>query len=185
MNQPLPFVSWMVLGLLATRLASAAPSSTAAVDFGTFIPPENGKTYVEVNVPSHLLNLAARLAEKAEPEAAKLLRGLQSVRVHVIGLDDSNQTELTERVRKLSADLDAKGWLRVVTVREKTQEVGVYVKHRGDEAIEGVVVTVLSGSKEAVLVHVAGDITPEQLAALGERLNIEPLRQVGNAIPKS
>lgn len=178
-------ISSILLGLFATHLATAAPTSPAMVDFGTFVPPANGKTYVEVNVPSHLLNLAARLAEKAEPEAAKLLRGLQSIRVHVIGLDDSNQNELTERVRKLSSDLDAKGWLRVVTVREKDQDVGVYLKHRGDEAIEGVVVTVLSGSKEAVLVHVAGDITPDQLAALGERLNIDPLRKVGNVIPKS
>ena len=46
-------------------------------------------------------------------------------------------------------------------------------------------VTVLDGNKqEAVVVNVVGDIKPEQLAALGEAMNIEPLKKAGGSIKK-
>jgi hypothetical protein len=56
---------------------------------------------------------------------------------------------------------------------------------RGSEAIEGVAVTVLQGNSEAVLVNVVGDIKPEQLATLGERFDIEPLKKIGTTVKKS
>jgi hypothetical protein len=41
-----------------------------------------------------------------------------------------------------------------------------------------VVVTVLDQSNEAVLINVVGEVVPEQLASLGERFDIEPLRDL-------
>ncbi|MBL9127682.1 MAG: DUF4252 domain-containing protein [Verrucomicrobiales bacterium] len=155
------------------------------VDFGKFTPPSGGGQFVEINVKSGLIGLAARLAEKAEPEVAGLLRGLQAVRVNVIGIDDANRTELGERLAKIRSELEDKGWERIVTVQEKSQDVGVYVKHRGEESIEGVVVTVVEANKEAVLVNVVGDIRPEQLVTVGEKLGIEPLKKAAKAGTKA
>jgi len=57
--------------------------------------------------------------------------------------------------------------------------VGVFVKMREDESIDGVVVTVIDRSDDkAVFVNVVGNITPEQISALGEGLNIEPLAKL-------
>jgi len=55
-------------------------------------------------------------------------------------------------------------------------------KMHGSESVEGLVVTVLQGNKEAVLVNVVGDIRPEKLAMIGERFGIEPLKQVGKQL---
>jgi len=63
--------------------------------------------------------------------------------------------------------------------------VNVFLKTREQEAVEGIVVTILQGGKEAVLINVVGDIRPEQIATLGERFNLEPLKQAGRAIGKS
>ena len=49
---------------------------------------------------------------------------------------------------------------------------------RGEETIEGLVVTVISGGREVVLVNIVGDIKPEQIATLAERFNIDPLKDV-------
>jgi hypothetical protein len=76
--------------------------------------------------------------------------------------------------------LEGQGWTRVVTVQEggKDQDVGVYVKMNTDDTIDGVVVTVIdAGEKQAVLVNVVGNIKPEQIAALGRQLHIDPLAQ--------
>lgn len=149
-------------------------------DFGKFTAAEGGQL-VEVNIRSTLIGLAAKFAERAEPQVADLLRSLKSVRVNVVGVDDKNRSELAERISKARADLDAKGWEQVVRVEEKKESVGVYLKQRGEEAIEGLVVMVVDGDKEAVFVNVVGDLRPEKLALIGERLGIEPLKKAGEA----
>ena len=162
----------------------AADTPPGYVDFGKFSPPASGGEFVEVHIKSNLIAMMARLVEKNEPEAAELLRGLQLVRVNVIGLDDENRAEMEKRVKKLRGELEASGWERVVTSQKKNEDVGVYIKTRGQEAVEGVVVTVIEGGREAVFVNIVGDLKPEKIALIGERLNIEPLKKVGQAIGK-
>lgn len=163
---------------------AAEGASGGLIDFGKFTPPAKGGEYVEVKIGPNLIGLVARLAEKQEPEAAKLLRGLQSVRVNVIGLDDANRAEVSGRLEAVRQQLDGGGWERIVTAQQKDQEVGVYLKLRGEESVEGLVVTVIEGNKQAVLVNIVGDIRPEQVAALGERLDIEPLKKAGESLKK-
>jgi len=43
---------------------------------------------------------------------------------------------------------------------------------------------VLSGNKEAVLVNIVGNIQPDKIALIGERFNIEPLKEIGGSMPK-
>lgn len=154
------------------------------VDFGKLAPPGAGGKFVEVNISAGLLTMAARLAHKTEPEVAEVLRGLKAARVHVVGLDNENRDDLEARVKALRAELDAKGWDRVVTAQGKGKDVGVHIKTRGEEAIEGVVVTVLEDRREAVFANLVGNVQPEKLAAVGEKLNLEPLKQAGEAIEK-
>jgi len=154
------------------------------VDFGKLSPSASGGEFVEVHIKSNLISMVARLTEKHEPEVAELLRGLQLVRVNVIGLGDDNRAEVEKRVKTIRGELDRKGWERIVTAQKQDEDVGVYVKTRGDEAVEGIVVTVLEGNKEAVLVNIVGDLKPEKIALIGERLNIEPLKKVGDSLKR-
>jgi hypothetical protein len=172
------------LALLATLLcvSASAASQPGEVDFGKLGQPDKGGKYIEVNVGRNLLSLAAKLIDKQQPEAAKLLRSVQLVRVNVIGLSDDNRDDIQKRVGNIHTQLGQASWDRIVTVQEgnKTEEVSVFVKARGDEALEGLVVTVVDpNGKEAVLVNVVGDIKPEQIAELGEALNINPLKEIG------
>jgi hypothetical protein len=172
------------VALLGVVLAADKPSA-GFVDFGTFTRDSANAEFVEVSIGSNLLSMAARLAGAKEPEAAEVLRGLQTVRVNVIGLGDNNRAEVVDRIEKIRGELVAKGWERIVTAQKKGEDVGVYVKTRGEEAVEGVVVTVLDSRKEAVLINIVGDIKPEKLSVLGERLDIEPLKKAGQALKKS
>lgn len=168
----------------ATSLSALAANLPGHVDFGKFAPSDSGGEFVEVNIQSNLISMVARLAEKSEPDAAELLRGLKLVRVNVIGLNDDNRAEMAKRIKAIRSELDSKGWERVVTAQKKDEDVGVYIKTRGDEAVEGLVVTVIDGNREAVFINIVGDLKPEKIAMVGERLNIEPLKQVGQAIGK-
>ena len=148
------------------------------VNFGSFSASKGRGEFVEVNVPSNLISLAARFVQAKDPDAAQLLNGLKLVRVNVIGLDDDNREELQKRALKVRADLTGKGWERIVTAQEKDQDVSVYLKMADKTAVQGLAVVVMDVS-DAVFVNVVGDIKPDQIAALGEKLNINPLKKLG------
>jgi virulence-associated protein VapD len=172
------------LTLLATTLLAADPPA-GTFDFGSFTPPAAGGEYVEVNLRGNLLAMAARLIAREEPDVAELVRGIQGVRVNVVSLDDQNRAEIQQRLGDIRRQLTAQGWDRVVTAQTGSEDVGVYLRTRGDEAVEGVAVTVIEGNRQAVFVNVVGDIRPEKLAELGERLGIEPLKEAGLKVKRA
>jgi len=155
------------------------------VDFGTFSPPKEGGEFVEVNIPPSLIWLAAHLVEKQEPEAAQLLSGLKFVRVNVIGLSDENRAEIQARAQKVRQELTGKGWERIVTAQQKNQDVRIFLKMTDSSTVQGLVVVVMDDKDHAVFVNVVGDIKPEQIALLGDKLQIDPLKKIGKVGEKS
>ncbi|HTX65848.1 MAG TPA: DUF4252 domain-containing protein [Opitutaceae bacterium] len=183
---------WFVLSAVSTLtagvLAAAEPAAPAPgwVDFGTLTPAAEGK-FVEVNLSEGLLKFAATLAAKQEPDAAGLIRNLRHVRVNVLDLTDANRAATVEKVTAIRQQLAAAGWAPIVDVREppKGDDVRIFAKMRGEEAIEGLVITVIDGDHEVVLVNVVGDIKPEQIATLAEHYDIKALKHFQPAKPKA
>jgi hypothetical protein len=172
------------LALAAFTLTSMAETSPGFVEFGKFKPPGNGAEYVEVQLRSNLLNLASRIVAKEEPDAAKLIKSVELIQVRVVGITPENSTEITKRLENIRTDLESNEWERNVSVQGKNGEnVAVFTKTKGAESIAGIAVTV-KDEKHIVLVNLVGDIKPEQIAALGESLNIAPLKEAGAAIKK-
>jgi hypothetical protein len=154
------------------------------VDFGTFASAASGGEFVEVNVTSSLISLAASFVEKEEPDVAKLLKGVQLVHVNVVGINDENKSDLDARAQKIRKELENKGWEKIVTAQERDQNVGIYLKTHDNGNVQGLVVIALDGKKEAVFVNVVGDIKPDQLSTLGDRLHIDPLKKLGRSEEK-
>ena len=180
LNRNAAVTALLSLSLITPAFAdSGSKSPGAEVDLGTWMPPSNGGEFVEVNLKENILGMAARLATKDQPEIAELLGGIHSIRVNVIGLDDGNRSDTTDRIKVLRGKLDSAGWERVVTANENHSDVVVQLKTHGKEAVEGLVVSVLQDGKQAVVVNIVGDIRPEKLALLGEKFGIDPLKQLG------
>jgi hypothetical protein len=178
MTRPMPFLTLaMVLPIAAGMTAGAANLPPGQIDFGEFTPPSGGE-FVEVNLPGSLIALGAKFVEKEEPDVAKLINGIKQVRVNVIGLNDENRDDLQQRAQKLRNELVKKGWERIVMAKQDQQDVGVYLKMDAKSVVQGLVVVVLEGNKQAVFVNVVGDIRPEQLSMLGEKFHIDPLKNL-------
>jgi len=176
-------IAALAVGVNLNVLASPPPGQ---VDFGPFTPPGDDGQFVEIQINSNLLSLAAQVVGKQQPDAAKLLRSVQLVHVNVIGLTDANRADLVKQVHQIRHDLDAQGWDHNVAVQEKDgQDVGIYTKTRGGEALAGLVVTVIDPNDSVVLINIVGDIRPEQVAALGDKLDIKPLKDVGAALKEA
>ena len=168
-----------IVSLALTTFSSAADNDSGAIDIGQLMPSAKGQ-FVEVNLTSAMLKFAARIAARQEPEAAEMIRNLKSIRVNVVGLDDSNRTGTVEQIENVRRKLETQGWTKMVTVREPNggDNVDVHVKQRGEEAIDGLVVTVLDKKGEAVFVNIVGNIHADQIAQLAEKFDLEPLRKV-------
>jgi hypothetical protein len=173
------FPLMMGAALLATSAtANASELMPGEVDFGTLSPPKSGGEYVEVNLPANLINLAARFVEKQDKEVAQLLNGLKLVHVTAIGINDDNRNDMEKKVKKVQADLQGKGWQRIVTAKKQSQEAGVYLAMDSKGTIQGLAVAAIESQKGAVFVNIVGEIRPEQLSKLGDRLHIDQLKKV-------
>lgn len=167
----------LALTLTASSLFAAVSSSPGYAELGTFKPTE-GCQFVEVNLHTSLLKFAATFVDKEDPATAELIRALQHVRVNVVGYNDGSRADTMQHVQSIRRDLENQGWQRIVTVQQggKDEDVAVYVKSGDNDSIVGLVVTVIdSNEKNAVVVNLVGNIKPEQLAAVGKRLHIDPL----------
>jgi len=162
--------------LMSARAENLGPGQ---IDFGKFTPSAKGGEFVEVNLTSSIISMAAKLVEKDEPQVAKLLNGLQLVHVTVIGLDDENRGDLQKRADKVRHDLDSKGWERTVMAQKEGKEVGVYLKTKNKDTVQGLAVLAMDGNERAVFVNIVGDIKPEEISLLGEKLHIDPLKKFG------
>lgn len=179
-----PFIA-VALAAAVPRLDAFAEPSPGEVDFGQFAELAKNVEYVDIQVNHTLISLASQFVQKEQPEVASLLRSVELVRLNVIGLNDENRDEMVKRVREIRARLDKQGWHRVVVVQQKSgEDVGVYVKTGAGDAVQGVVLTVLDGRREAVLINIVGDIKPAQISALGEALNLDALKKAGEAVKK-
>ena len=169
------------LAVAGLTLTAHSESSPGYVEFGKITPPGKGAEFVEVQLRSNLLNLAAGIIAKENAEAAKVIRSVELIQVNVVGITKENRADLDARLTKIRADLEAKHWERNVSVQgKKGEDVAVFTKTRGAEALAGIAITVRD-EKNVVFVNIVGDIKPEQVAALGESLNIEPLKEAGAA----
>lgn len=166
------------LSLALTAVSYAADNEPGYVDIGQLLPASKGQ-FVEVNLSPGLIKFAARLAKNQEPEAAELLGNLKRIRVNVVGLDDGNRAGTVEKIDAVRRQLEAQGWTKMVTVREKNggDNVDIHVKQLSDDVIQGLVVTVIDKKGEAVFVNIVGNIKADQLGDLAEKFNIEPLRK--------
>jgi len=173
-----------LLAVASLSFSARAENSPGFVELGKINPPGKGAEFVEVQLRSNLIGLAAQLVEKQEPEAAKLLRSVELVQAKVIGLTKENREELDKHISRVQSELESKNWERNVAVQGKDgEDVAVYTKTRGGEALSGLVITV-KDKEHAVFVNIVGDIKPEQVAQLGEKLHIESLKKAGQAVKK-
>ncbi len=170
----------LLLALSGLTISSlyAANDSAGVFDFGSFKPGQKGE-YVEVNLEPGLLSIASKMIGNQEPEVAQLIRDIKQIRVNVAKLDDTNREQAGAQIAKVCESLTKQGWQAVVKVRESNnKEVNIFVKTRGDEAIEGIVVAVMDNNREAVLVNIVGNIRPENIGKIAEKLDIEPLKKL-------
>ncbi|HVT71561.1 MAG TPA: DUF4252 domain-containing protein [Lacunisphaera sp.] len=167
------------LSVAVSTFASAAEPEAGAVDIGQLMPSAKGQ-FVEVNLSHSMLKFAAKLTARQEPETADLIRNLKSIRVNVVGMDDSNRTATIDKIEAVRHKLETQGWTKMVMVRDENggDNVNVHVLQHDEDNIDGLVVTVIDREGQAVFVNIVGNINADQIAKIADKFDIEPLKKV-------
>lgn len=134
------------------------------------------REYVEVNLDRALIALASDIVAPSEPDLAALLAEVDRISVRVIGLDESNRSAALERIANIRTQLASEGWSAIVTVREGPEGDNISILARvSDDAICGVVITIIDAEDEVVVLDIAGRVSTEDLVHLVERLGVDGL----------
>ena len=164
------------LSLIPAVLAadSDLESHPGYVDFSTLTAIAAIEPTVEISLKAPLLILITNLIRN-EDEAAEFISKLMRVTVNVFESDDIDVDQVAASMSTMAEDLDSAGWDRVVRVREDESHVDIYFRLAPDaDVIYGIAIMVAEPG-ETVLVNIVGDISTDDISALGRRFDLDEL----------
>jgi hypothetical protein len=165
------------LSLIPVVLAadSDLESHLGYVDFSTLTAIAAIEPTVEISLKAPLLNMITNLIRSEDEEAAEFISKLMRVTVNVFESDDIDVDQVAASMSTMAEDLDSAGWDRVVRVREDESHVDIYFRLAPDaDVIYGIAIMVAEPG-ETVLVNIVGDISTDDISALGRRFDLDEL----------
>lgn len=145
------------------------------VDFSELSQIAGSEPSVEVSLKEPLLNLITNILKNNDETAAQFLSTLTRVNVRVFDSSRIDTQLMANTMSAIAQRLDASNWDRVVRVREGTDHVDVYFRLSDDAAmIQGIAIMVAEPD-ETVLVNIVGNISPDDISAIGARFDIDEL----------
>lgn len=148
------------------------------VDFSVLTAIANTEPTVEVSLKAPLLNMITNLIRNQDDEAAQFVSKLVRVTVNVFESTAIDHDEISESMATVADELDQQGWERVVRIREDDDHVDIYFRLSDDaDLIHGIAIMVAEPA-DTVLVNIVGEISVDDLSALGRRFDIDELAQV-------
>ncbi len=145
------------------------------VDFSSLTSQAAAEPTVEISLRAPILAMMTNLIRNEDEMAADFVSKLLRVSVNVFESDAVDVSEISQSMSDIAADLDAQGWERVVRVRENGEHVDIYMRISDDgELIHGITIMVAEPG-DTVLVNIVGEISGNDIAALGRRFDIDEL----------
>jgi hypothetical protein len=133
---------------------------------------------VDVTLDESMLQLASKFLSKEDPDevqAKKLVSKLKGVYVRSFEFDKDGQYAMSD-VDAIRAQLKPPVWTRIVNVKSlKGDNSEIYIHRNGDQ-IAGLMV-ISAEPRELTIVHIDGQINPEDLNELSGHMGIPELNK--------
>ncbi len=134
---------------------------------------ERASESVDVTLDESMLQLASKFLSKDDPDEVqvkKLVGKLKGVYVRSFEFDKEGQYSMAD-VEAIRVQLKSPQWTRIVGVKSvKGDNSEIYIHRNGDQ-IAGLVV-IATEPRELTIVHIDGQINPEELSELGGHMGI-------------
>lgn len=167
-------------------LAAGAASAQRLDELPGYVPldalgiADRDALSVEINLQGPLLRLVAGAAGADDPEFARLVSGLEAIRVQVAPRAALSERDVKARIDRTIHWLEDRGWSPTVRVREAGEESYIYVKEERGQIV-GLTVLALgaegAGDGELALINIVGRLDPAQLGRLGRGFGLPQLER--------
>ena len=147
------------------------------VEFGDLWKWSDGDQEMEIHLTQPLLGVVSAFVGSEDPELANLIRNLHLVRVNGFSFGTDDRGDVTSFVDNTGKKLRDGGWNNIVKMRERGENVSVFVKFECDQRsqsdtfLSGLAVLVLDDD-EATFVNVVGRFRLEDIAKVGRHFDI-------------
>ena len=136
-----------------------------------------GALEVDINLEGTTLQIAAGAMQDQDPQLRKLVSNLTRVRVQVGSAQGLDGGLVSQRIDDAVAQLEAKGWARIISVEDGGEKVYVYSIDVGDGTIAGLTALVNAGDEEIVVANIVGSIDPVLLGSAMSKMHTMDLSQ--------
>ena len=141
-------------------------SAPGYVDFDLSKLLSAAEPAVIIQLEKPMIKMMAGAFMQEEPEMAKLLEGLELIRVQVSPVPAENREDAITSVDSTIKNLTAGGeWMTMMKVQENQEQIHVLTRAAG-EKMNGLAAFILEPDGEAVFVNVVGEFSPEAIGAL-------------------
>ena len=161
---------------LVTQAQDELDQDPGYVDVQTIESWFDAEPNIEVNIQGALLELVTEASRESNPEMADLLNKLKAVQVRGFTEGSFDSETIQERTQALADELESRGWLPAVHVREEGENVNMYLREENG-TINGLMVMVAQ-PEESIFVNIVGPIDPAQIGRLGRAFDIDPLKDL-------
>jgi Domain of unknown function (DUF4252) len=163
-------------------VSSASWAQAGFFDFGK-IPGLDAEPTVQIDLNPAMLGFVAAAAQPTDPETAKVLAGIEGVRVFVYENVGDDMQAVQRFIDNTSERLESEDWHRVVFIQEGDEKVRIYMKLATAQGstqsnVSGLTVMVAEGAGEAVFINIAGQIDPAQFGRLAAAFDIDGLDEL-------
>jgi hypothetical protein len=159
-------VAWMVL-LSTTAPAADEPdvkNMPGYVDLERIAVPDEAEELALVDLTPSLLQFATSTSDE-DPELARALAMIHSLRVKSFSVDDEYAAQLRPIIDDMQAQLERDGWDQLIYVRSGDELFTVNTL-KDDDKIGGLMVIAFEPGEEVAFVNVVGEINLSTLLAM-------------------
>jgi hypothetical protein len=174
----------VLVGLLLPVLAAAQAGKLAIPDFSDLA--KKATEAVDITLDGDMLKSATHMLAGAggrnasDADVAGLVSGLKAITVRSFTFDKPDMYS-TDDVERVLAQVNAPGWKKVISVREKGEHVEIHMRENTED---GGLLIVTEEPRELTIVNIAGKINMDQLRQLQGHMGVPNLQGiVGGALP--
>jgi Domain of unknown function (DUF4252) len=169
---------WVLVGLLLPALAAAQAGKLVIPDFSDLA--KKATEAVDITLDGDMLKSATHMlggaggGNSSDADVAGLVSGLKAISVRSFTFDKPDMYS-TEEVERVLAQVNAPGWKKVISVREKGEHVEIHMRENTED---GGLLIVTEEPRELTIVNIAGKINMDQLRQLQGHMGVPNLQGI-------
>jgi len=171
MSRPLPRSIWIFVAVLPV-LAVAQSGRLVIPDFNDLA--KKATETVDITLDGDMLKSASHFmgasgyGRSGDTDVSGIVNGLKAISVRSFTFDKPDMYSAGE-VEAVLAQVNAPGWKKVVSVREKNERVEIHMRENADD---GGLLILTEEPQEFTIVNIAGRINMDQLRHLQGRMGV-------------